>query len=146
MIKDNPILKHALMLFGRALLATIFIVAGIDKIIHYDHYTQLLTTQHIPLPVIVLGIGLAFELLGGLLLLLGFKTRLGACMLLIFVIPATLIFHDFWSFQPEHMTEQCHHFLKNLAIFGGLLYVLAVGAGKYSLDCKCQCKHEHQHQ
>lgn len=145
MIKDNPVLKHALILFGRAMLATIFIVAGIDKIIHYETYIQDLTNQHIPFPAIMLVIAVVFELLGGLLLLLGFKARLGACMLMVFIIPATLIFHDFWSFQPEHAINETHHFLKNLAIFGGLLYVVAAGAGKYSLDCKCQCKNEHQH-
>ena len=72
-------------------------------------------------------------------LILGYKTRFGASLLLIFLIPSTLIFHDFWNVtETEFMTQQIL-FLKNLAIFGGLLNILSIGPGGLAFD-SCCCK------
>lgn len=136
MTTQHPAYKHALILLARALLASIFVTAGIDKIIEYSSYIQAILDQHLPYPSAMLIASTAFELVGGLLVLLGYKARLGAGLLLIFMVPATLIFHDFWTFQPADTINGIHHFMKNMAIFGGLLYVLAIGSGKYSLDHK----------
>ncbi len=74
------------------------------------------------------------ETLGGAFLLFGFKTRITALTLLLFLIPVTLIFHEFWNIPTAEVQQQMVEFLKNLAIFGGLLYIIAAGAGKYSID------------
>ncbi len=67
-------------------------------------------------------------------LLLGFKARVGAVLLIIFLIPATLIFHNFWAFEGMERQMQMIMFMKNLAILGGLLLVLGLGPGPISVD------------
>lgn len=79
---------------------------------------------------------IALEVLGGASIVLGFKARLGALLLIVFLIPATLIFHNFWAFGLQQMQEQMVHFLKNLSILGGLLFVATHGAGSFSLDSR----------
>lgn len=145
MIAERETLKNMMILLGRILLATIFIVAGVHKAIEYTHgsdsYIKFITSEISINDTIAHAMVIAaivIEIVGGLLVLLGYKVRLGACMLLIFLIPATLIFHDFW--ENSNQPNDIHHFLKNAAIFGGLLYVAAVGAGKYSLSCCGKCE------
>ena len=50
----------------------------------------------------------------------------------LFIIPVTLIFHDFWTVEGQEMQNQLNHFMKNLAIMGGMLYVIVMGSGPYS--------------
>jgi len=75
-----------------------------------------------------------FEVLGGLSVLLGFKARLGAIALIIFTIPAALIFHNFWAFEGMEQQTQMIMFMKNLAIIGGLLLITSFGSGPLSID------------
>ncbi|MCS7271144.1 MAG: DoxX family protein, partial [Gemmataceae bacterium] len=58
-------------------------------------------------------------------------------LLIVFLIPATVIFHNFWAFEGQEQQMQMIMFLKNLAILGGLLLVVGFGAGAYSLDNRC---------
>ena len=74
------------------------------------------------------------ELAGGLSLLLGFRARLGALALVLFLVPTTLIFHNFWAYQGPEAQNQMIHFMKNLALMGGLLVVVGLGAGPCSFD------------
>ncbi len=74
------------------------------------------------------------ELGGGLLLALGYKARWAALAIFLFLIPATLIFHAFWAVDPEQVKMQLIQFQKNLAIMGGMLYVVFNGPGRMSLD------------
>lgn len=79
--------------------------------------------------LLVIG-GVTLELIGGLMVLLGFKPKIGAFLLLLFMIPTTLLFHAFWFYEDETQKIQMIMFLKNIAIMGGLLYVIAFGLGK----------------
>jgi len=83
---------------------------------------------------LVLAIG--FELIGGLSVLLGVKARWGALLLVAFLIPTTLIFHDFWQYDGQQAQQQMIHFMKNLSILGGLVFVLGAGAGPWTLDAR----------
>ncbi|MGH7186936.1 MAG: DoxX family protein, partial [Pseudomonadota bacterium] len=74
------------------------------------------------------------ELGGGLLLAIGCKTRWAALAIILFLIPATLVFHAFWGLEAGEMNTQLIQFQKNLAIMGGLLYVLVSGPGRISVD------------
>ena len=58
----------------------------------------------------------------------------GTAAYILFMIPTTLIFHNFWAVDAAQAQAQTIHFMKNLAIMGGLLYVIALGAGPCSLD------------
>ena len=73
---------------------------------------------------------------GGLLVLFGFKARFGAFLLFIFTIPVTFVFHSFWNMPADQITNQMHHFMKNISIMGGTLYLMAYGAGRFGFDRK----------
>jgi len=79
----------------------------------------------IPTIIILLG--------GGLMILLGWHARLAALALIVFVIPATLYFHSYWTFAPAQQLNQFHHFVKNFAIVGALFCIMGLGSGPLSL-------------
>lgn len=73
--------------------------------------------------------GMVFEIFGGLCVFLGLWTRLGAVLLVLFMIPTTLLFHDFWNLQGAERQMQMINFMRNVSITGGLLFVAAMGKG-----------------
>jgi putative oxidoreductase len=73
------------------------------------------------------------QLGGGLSLLLGIEARVGALLLLLFLIPVTLMYHPFWKRLGAELVAEADHFLSNLAIIGGLLVIAALGSGPISL-------------
>ena len=114
-----------LVMFGRVLLSVIFLLSGLGKIIDWDGNAQLMASQGMPLiPLLLVG-AIVTELAGGLSVLVGWKARWGALLLFLYLIPTTLIFHDFWAFTGTEMQTQLVNFLKNLSIMGGLLLVAA---------------------
>jgi putative oxidoreductase len=114
-----------LVMFGRVLLSLIFLLSGLGKIIAWDGNAQVMASQGLPLiPLLLVG-AIVTELAGGLSVLLGWKARWGALLLFLYLIPTTLIFHDFWTFTGPEMQTQLVNFLKNLSIMGGLLLVAA---------------------
>ena len=121
---------------GRIFLALIFVVSGIGKITGYAGTAAYMTSRGLPLVDVLLPLTILIELGGGLLLALGWKARWAAAALLLFLIPTTLIFHQFWGIDPKLAQMQKIHFLKNVAIMGGMLMVLAIGAGAWSVDRK----------
>jgi len=124
-------------LLGRIGLSAIFLLSGINKVTHWEQTAQYMQAQGMPLvPLFLLG-AIVLELVGGLSVLLGYKARLGAALLILFLIPATLIFHKFWALQGQEQQMQMIMFLKNVAILGGLLLVVGMGAGPISLDNRC---------
>ena len=124
------------MFLGRIFLALLFVVSGIGKITGYAGTAAVMASKGLPLVDILLPLTIAVELGGGLLLALGWKARWAAAALFLFLIPTTLIFHQFWGIDPKLVQMQKIHFLKNVAIMGGMLLVLAIGAGAWSIDRK----------
>ena len=122
------------MFLGRIFLALLFVVSGIGKITGYAGTAAVMASKGLPLVDILLPLTIAVELGGGLLLALGWKARWAAAALFLFLIPTTLIFHQFWGIDPKLVQMQKIHFLKNVAILGGMLLVLAIGAGAWSVD------------
>ena len=120
--------------FGRLCLSAIFLASGFNKITNWNATADQMAGQGMPAVPLLLAGATAFEILGGLSLLLGFYGRVGATALIVFLIPTTLIFHDFWAVPAEQQQNQMAHFMKNVAILGGLLMVMAHGTGRYSLD------------
>ena len=112
---------------GRILLALMFVVAGLNKISGYAGMQGYMESMGVPgalLPLVI-----ALEVLGGVVLMLGWHTRLTAFLLAGFTILATLIFHSNLGDQTQML-----FFMKNLSIAGGLLLVVSHGAGPYSID------------
>ncbi len=68
--------------------------------------------------------------------MIGYKTRLGALLLAVFLAPASLIFHAYWDYEGQEAATQQIMFMKNLAIIGGLCMVMAFGAGRISVDAR----------
>lgn len=114
-------------LFGRIFLAAIFLKSGWDKLLAPGSTIQYMSAKGIPFAGILVIPTIAVLLAGGLSVLLGYKAKLGAWLLIGFLIPATLIFHS--RFPQEEIA-----FFKNLGLMGGLLTLATYGAGKWSLD------------
>jgi putative oxidoreductase len=124
----------AVPLVGRILTSVVFLGSGFSKVAMFSAMTGFMVAKHLPLPAVSLGIAAAIEIFGGLAVLLGFRARYAAWVLFLYLIPTTVIFHNFWAMTgPEQMDNQIH-FLKNLAIMGGLLFLAAFGPGAFSID------------
>lgn len=124
------------VLLGRMCLAAIFLQSGVDKIFHYGRTVKLMASKGMPMPEILLAPAILVLIAGGVMLLLGWKARWAALALIAFMIPATLYFHDFWTYPAAQYVNQFHHFFKNLAIIGALLMVAGMGSGPMSLGRK----------
>ena len=130
----NPALSNLALLLARIMLAVIFILSGYGKLKGYigDADTYARTTgymQSAGIPGSLLPLVIAAELGGGILILFGFLTRLMALALCIFTLAAAILFH----FKPDDMAQMTN-FLKNVAISGGFLALVASGAGAISID------------
>ena len=132
----KPTYESLAMFVGRIFLALIFVVSGVGKITGYAGTASYMASKGLPLVDVLLPLTILIELGGGLLLALGWKARWAAAAILLFLIPTTLIFHQFWGIDPKLAQMQKIHFLKNVAIMGGMLMVLAIGAGAWSVDRK----------
>jgi putative oxidoreductase len=129
----------SLTFIGRACLALIFVVTAVKDIRDADSNEKIIKglfqgpkavvqAPDIAIPVLRWS-AITFRLVGAVLLVVGFWARLGSLLLILFLFPATVLVHTFWN-EPSQLTS----FLLNLAIFGGLLLVLARGPGMCSFD------------
>ena len=123
-------------LFGRVLLAAMFLLSGAGKPVGFYGLSGFIASVGLPVPHLLALGAMAVDMIGGIMLLLGWKTRWAAAALLIFTGVTALLFHDFWSAPPDQASDQMIEFMKNITIMGGLLYVIAFGAGEMSLDAK----------
>ena len=120
----------SMTLIGRVLLGLIFLMSAINKIADPQGTQLYMRTMGMTSMTTLFYIGaVAIELAGSLSLLLGYRAKAGGWLLFLFLIPTTLIFHTQLADQ-----NQLIHFLKNLSIMGGLLYVAQFGAGRFSVD------------
>ena len=115
-----------LPLAARVCLCLIFLKAGISHIVGYSSTVEMMSNQGLPIPNLLLIFTIAFQLLGSLSLLLGYKVKIGSILLIAFLIPATLAFHN--------PASDINGFLKNIGLIGGLLMVIYTGAGGLSID------------
>lgn len=120
-----------LPLAARVCLCLIFLKAGISHILGYSSTVEMMANNGLPIPDILLIFTIAFQLLGGLFLLLGYRVKIGSLLLILFLIPATLVFHN-----PLIDPNQINDFLKNIGLIGGLLLIIYTGAGALSIDGK----------
>jgi putative oxidoreductase len=121
--------QSAVPAIGRVLLAAIFIFSGVGKALAPAGTIGYIASSGLPFATLGLVAAVAIELGGGVMLALGIKTRLVAAALAAFSVVTALVFHHALGDQ-----NQLIHFMKNIAMAGGLLQVVAFGAGVYSLD------------
>ncbi len=138
---------NAAYMLGRILLSLVFVVAGIQKLMDIRPTADMLAATKIPIPEqIVPYLGdipkyqalgyliAAIELICGLMVLIGLKARWGALVLIVFTAATIILVHHFWDMSGEAFNSNLTEALKNLSIMGGLLLVVAVGAGPSSMD------------
>lgn len=119
------------MLIGRILLSIIFIQAGISKLMDVSGTIGYFEAIGLPLASLVIWPVILIEVVGGLMVLSGFYTRIAATVLAVFCIFAAFTGHSNWANVTEFQA-----FMKDIAIVGGLIYVAAAGAGILSLDTR----------
>jgi uncharacterized membrane protein YphA (DoxX/SURF4 family) len=135
---------------GRFFISLVFLAGAVNKILHWheseralmntlcewqsnlgfiDQVTDCFAVM-VPWTPLILLVATLFEFLGGLSMLLGYKEKWGAVFLILFLVPATVIMHSFWFVEGAGREIQLAHFLKNLAIVGGLILFLQGGASQ----------------
>ncbi|NSL85428.1 DoxX family protein [Chitinophaga solisilvae] len=124
---------NLLVLLGRVLFSLIFVMSGVTHITGSG--ADYAASAGVPAANILVPLAGLLSLLGGLSILLGFKARLGAWLLVIFLVPVTFYMHKFWGI-PDKMTAQMQMamFMKNVALLGAALMVAYFGAGPLSMD------------
>jgi putative oxidoreductase len=120
-------------LSARILLSLVFLSSGAMKIAAWSMIVGVAASKGLPLPAFSIGVAAAIEIIGALFLMSGFRARLAAFVLFLYLIPTTLIFHNFWAVQGVEHQMQMVNFMKNLAIMGGLLMVASKGPGPISI-------------
>ncbi len=127
-------MKDILDLIGRVLLSFIFIFDAYDSIFYFEKTKEKMTLYGLTWQQDLLLIGAIFLLLlGGTLILIGYRSKFGAFLLLLYWVPVTFIVHSFWNDPQDARRLQSLLFSKNLAIIGGLLMVFVNGSGRYSV-------------
>jgi putative oxidoreductase len=129
-----------IVLLGRIFFASIFLMSGLH---HFSSQTIGYAASHgLSNAEILVPLSGVLALLGGLSVLFGYKAKIGAWMLVLFLVPVTLVMHNFWSITDPSMAQmQMTQFMKNLAMLGGALVICYFGAGPVSLDAVLAHKH-----
>lgn len=139
---DTTRLTRALVPLGRLIFSAIFILSAVS---HFMPETiEYARSQGVPSPQLLVPLSGVIALAGALSILFGYHARIGALLLLLFLVPVTLIMHDFWNVTDPAMRQmQMASFMKNLALMGGVLMFLHFGAGPYSLDASRRRRRSH---
>jgi putative oxidoreductase len=131
--------NDAFLLAGRILIALIFVSSGFHKFTDLTATAASIASKGLPMPDVLAVATAALEFGGGVLVIVGWQTRLSALALALFTAVAAYFFHDFWHYPvgaAEHSSNMTH-FMKNITIVGGFLMLAGAGAGRYSIDGPC---------
>jgi putative oxidoreductase len=120
-------------LVARILLGIVFLASGSMKIAAWSAVVGMAAAKGLPFPALSISLAAAIEIAGAVMLFLGYRARFAAIALFVFLIPTTLLFHNFWAAHGVEQQMQMVNFLKNLAIMGGLLLVAGQGSGPISI-------------
>jgi putative oxidoreductase len=129
-------IRGVLAVLGRVMLSTIFLLSAAgNKIPNFSGVAKVMASQGVPAPRFMLVGAIVFLIVGSLSVIVGYKARIGATLLLIFLVLATYFFHDFWKeTDPKAVQDQMIQFMKNLSMMGAMLLIVATGPGPFSLD------------
>lgn len=122
---------------ARLMIVTIFLLSAVgNKIPQFNGVAEHMASEGVPMPHAMLAGAIVFLLAGSASVLLGYKARIGASLLLVFLILATCFFHDFWTFEGAERQAQMIQFMKNLSLMGTMLFLMANGSGAGSIDSR----------
>lgn len=127
MLKNHPYVGAV----GRLLIAALFLISGLGKIATPALTQGFIASAGLPFPLFAYLVAIVIEVGGGILLIVGYQSRIVASVMAAFTVAAALGFHSGFADQ-----NQMAHFLKNISITGGLLQVVALGAGTFSIDAR----------
>ena len=132
-------IRGLLALLGRFMIAAIFVMSAAgNKIPKFAEVAKTMEGVGVPQPQILLAGAIAFLLIGGLSVAIGYKARFGALLLLSFLIAVTYYFHAFWKIDlkvdPDKFGTEMINFMKNLSLAGTMVFLIANGAGPGSID------------
>ena len=122
------------LLIARVLLASLFIAFGLRGVLAFPVTAAYFAKPGFPVPIAFALLSVAIQLVAGLMLVLGWRARGAAGLLVAYVLIATAVAHRYWEFDPAVQLGQMGNFYKNLAIAGGLMLLAAFGPGKLSVD------------
>ena len=124
-----------LALMARVAVCAIFFTSALaNKIPNFSQTVEVMRGKGIPFPAVALVLAIIVLLVGSLLVVMGFKARWGAALLLVFLVLATFYFHDFWNVGGEAVRMQQIMFMKNVSIGGAMLLIIVMGSGPWSID------------
>jgi putative oxidoreductase len=126
--------SDALALVGRVLLGLIFVLSGFQKLMGFSGVAAGIAGKGLPMAEVLAVLAVIIELGAGLLLVVGWKARWAAFLLFLFVIPVSLVYHNFWTMEGAQAAVNKIQFMKNVSIMGGMLLAAAFGPGRYSVD------------
>ncbi|MGI9159414.1 MAG: DoxX family protein [Saprospiraceae bacterium] len=127
-------MRDVIDLVGRIFLSAIFLFEAIDSMLYFEKTKETMTQYGLIWNQDLLLYGaILFLTLGGVMVLLGYRTTLGVTMLLFYWAPVTFLVHDFWNFPKEQLRLQSILFMHDVAIMGGLLMLAGKGSGRYSI-------------
>src|SRR5271168_4665038 len=131
------VIRGPLTVVGRVLLCTIFFMAAVgNKIPHFSDVAKIMESVGVPAPQLMLAGAIVFLLVGSLSVIVGYQARIGAVLLLTFLVLASYYFHPFWKLEGQAQQEQMIHFMKNLSMMGAMLFIIANGPGPMSLNSR----------
>jgi len=125
-------LTAALVPLARLLFASIFLYYGPNNFTRF--MIDLAARDGMPMPNVLVPIGGVIALVGAASVTLGFKARMGAALLVLFLLPATFVMHAFWNLEGSAAQAQLANFMRNLSLMGGALLICHFGSGPFSLD------------
>lgn len=121
------------LLVARVLLVVIFPISAWFKITGWPGIVTILTQQGVPLPLVGGYVAIAVEIIGAVLVIIGYRTRWAAIALILYVAGTSAIAHRFWEFPPAAQFGQMMSFFKNLCMVGGLGLIAVLGPGRYAV-------------
>jgi len=131
------VIRGLMSLLGRLMIVPIFLLSAVgNKIPRFNDVAESMAAEGVPQPKILLAGAIAFLILGSISIAIGYRARVGALMLLVFLGAATYYYHDFWNVPPEQQQSELISFMKNLSLMGTMVFLLANGAGPMSLDSR----------
>lgn len=122
-------LKDLFVLFGRVCISTMFLWSAYEKVKHWNFTKSYMKTLHIPQIDFILPLAIGIKVIGALMVLLGWHAHIGAFFLLAVVVPSSIKLHAFWNSHGDDRKVDQALFMKDLGVIGGLLLLLALGAG-----------------
>lgn len=126
-------INDLILLVARVCFGVAFLWSALDKIIHWRAASSYMEMKGIPMLAVVLPLAIGIQMIGGIMILLGFHAKIGALLLILYTIGTGLKMHDFWTMSGDERATEKTLLLKDVAILGGLLVILALGVGTFAM-------------